>query len=72
MPPSGGFAIGHRARKLASLLRQTLEEEKATDKKLTQLSGRVNIEPADSEESKGNNRPSKGQGAPTLVARFME
>src|ERR1700737_203156 len=34
-----------------SLLRQTLEEEKETDKKLTQLSGRVNVEAADSEES---------------------
>jgi ferritin-like metal-binding protein YciE len=34
-----------------SLLKQTLEEEKETDKKLTQLSGRINVEAADSEES---------------------
>jgi ferritin-like metal-binding protein YciE len=34
-----------------SLLRQTLEEEKETDKKLTQLAGQINIEAANSEES---------------------
>jgi ferritin-like metal-binding protein YciE len=34
-----------------SLLRQTFEEEKETDKKLTQLSGRINVEAADSEET---------------------
>ena len=33
-----------------SLLKQTLEEEKETDKKLTQLSGRINVEAAESEE----------------------
>jgi hypothetical protein len=49
--------------KSASLLRQTLEKEKAIDKKLAQLSGRINIEPADSEESKGGNRPSKAKAA---------
>jgi ferritin-like metal-binding protein YciE len=36
-----------------SLLRQTLEEEKETDKKLTQLSGRINVEAADSDETVG-------------------
>jgi ferritin-like metal-binding protein YciE len=34
-----------------SLLKQTLEEEKETDRKLTQLSGRINVEAAGSEES---------------------
>jgi ferritin-like metal-binding protein YciE len=34
-----------------SLLKQTLEEEKETDKKLTQLSGRINLEDADTEKS---------------------
>src|ERR1700687_1575392 len=33
-----------------SLLRQTLEEEKETDKKLTQLSTKINLDAADSEE----------------------
>jgi ferritin-like metal-binding protein YciE len=37
----------------ASLLRQTLGEEKETDEKLTQLAGRINLEAADSEESDG-------------------
>jgi ferritin-like metal-binding protein YciE len=37
----------------ASLLNQTLEEEKETDKKLTQLSGRINVEAADSGETDG-------------------
>jgi ferritin-like metal-binding protein YciE len=50
-----------------SLLRQTLEEEKETDKKLTQLSGRINIEAADSEESdrgSGKSRkPAMGKAA---------
>ena len=45
----------------ATLLLQTLEEEKETDKKLTQLSGRINIEAADSKESNGK--------AKTKVAR---
>jgi ferritin-like metal-binding protein YciE len=36
-----------------SLLRETLEEERATDKKLTQLSDHINIEAADSEEPAG-------------------
>jgi ferritin-like metal-binding protein YciE len=46
----------------ASLLRQTLEEEKETDKKLTQLSGRINLE-ADAEESQGNDSPSRTKAA---------
>ncbi|HSS95744.1 MAG TPA: hypothetical protein VLK33_01870, partial [Terriglobales bacterium] len=36
-----------------SFLRQTLEEEKETDEKLTQLSGHINVEAADSEETDG-------------------
>jgi ferritin-like metal-binding protein YciE len=46
----------------ASLLRQTLEEEKETDKKLTQLSGRINLE-ADVVESQGNDSPSRAKAA---------
>jgi ferritin-like metal-binding protein YciE len=34
-----------------SLLRQTLEEEKEADKKLTQLSGRINLDAADADET---------------------
>src|ERR1700676_2358447 len=34
-----------------SLLRQTLEEEKETDEKLTELAGSINLEAANSEES---------------------
>jgi len=34
-----------------SLLRQTLEEEKATDKKLTELANTINLEAAESEDS---------------------
>src|ERR1700676_2076819 len=36
-----------------AILRQTFEEEKETDKKLTQLSGHINVEAADSEETGG-------------------
>jgi ferritin-like metal-binding protein YciE len=36
-----------------SVLRQTLEEEKEADKKLTQLSGRINVEAADADETDG-------------------
>lgn len=43
----------------ASLLRKTLEEEKQTDKKLTQLSSQINLEAAESEETHGGNGPSK-------------
>jgi ferritin-like metal-binding protein YciE len=46
----------------APLLRQTLEEEKETDKKLTQLSGRINLE-ADAEVSQGNDSPSRAKAA---------
>jgi ferritin-like metal-binding protein YciE len=38
-----------------SLLDQTLEEEKETNEKLTQLSGRINLEAADSDETDGTN-----------------
>jgi ferritin-like metal-binding protein YciE len=48
-----------------SLLRQILEEEKETDKKLTQLSGRINIEAA--EESDGGS--SKSEKAATTKAK---
>jgi ferritin-like metal-binding protein YciE len=37
----------------AALLRETLEEERATDKKLTQLSGEINVEAANSAETHG-------------------
>src|ERR1700688_2967588 len=47
-----------------SLLRQTLEEEKETDKKLTQLAGHINAEAADSEESDGDSSKS-GKAATT-------
>jgi ferritin-like metal-binding protein YciE len=43
----------------ASLLRKTLEEEKETDRKLTQLSGRINVEAAESDESEGDNSRSR-------------
>ena len=46
-----------------SLLRQTLEEEKETDKKLTQLSIRINIEAGDSEGSNRKNSPAKAKAA---------
>lgn len=36
--------------KAVSFLKQTLEEEKETDKKLTQLAGNINLEAANSEE----------------------
>src|SRR5580704_6329161 len=51
-----------------SLLRQTLEEEKETDKKLTQLAGHINIEAADSEES-NSGRSKSEKSAKTNVAR---
>ena len=43
----------------ASLLRKTLEEEKETDKKLTQLSGQINLEAAETDETHGGNGHSK-------------
>src|ERR1017187_6556944 len=51
-----------------SLLRQTLEEEKETDKKLTQLAGRINLEAAESKESDGGSSKS-GNVAKTKTAR---
>src|SRR6202162_2633587 len=51
-----------------SLLRQTLEEEKETDKKLTQLAGRINLEAAESKESDGGSSES-GKVAKTKAAR---
>jgi len=51
-----------------SLLKQTLDEEKETDKKLTQLSGRINVEAADSEES-DEERGSKKMAAKARAAR---
>jgi len=42
-----------------SLLRKTLEEEKETDKKLTQLSGRINVEAANSDRTNGANDHAK-------------
>jgi ferritin-like metal-binding protein YciE len=42
-----------------SLLRQTLEEEKDTDKKLTQLAGNINLEAAESEEPDGGSSQSR-------------
>jgi ferritin-like metal-binding protein YciE len=51
-----------------SLLRQTLEEEKETDKKLTQLAGHINIEAANSEES-DSSRSKSEKSAKTNVAR---
>jgi ferritin-like metal-binding protein YciE len=42
-----------------SLLRQTLEEEKETDEKLTQLAGSINLEAAESEELVGGSNQSR-------------
>ena len=42
-----------------SLLRKTLEEEKETDKKLTQLSGQINLEAAETDKTHGGNGHSK-------------
>ena len=48
----------------ASLLKLTLEEEKETDKKLTQLAGSINLEAVESEESEeGGNRSRKAKAA---------
>jgi ferritin-like metal-binding protein YciE len=51
-----------------SLLRQTLEEEKETDKKLTQLASNINIEAAASQES-DNGSSKTGKIAKTTAAR---
>ncbi len=45
--------------KAVSLLQQTLDEEKDTDEKLTQLAGRINLEAAESEESEEGSSPSR-------------
>ena len=42
-----------------SLLQQTLDEEKETDAKLTELSGQINLEAADSEGSAEDHRQSR-------------
>jgi len=42
-----------------SLLRQTLEEEKETDEKLTELAGIINLEAASSEESDEESRETR-------------
>jgi ferritin-like metal-binding protein YciE len=48
----------------ASLLKLTLEEEKETDEKLTQLAGSINLEAVESEESEdGSNRLRKAKTA---------
>src|ERR1700730_10360996 len=47
-----------------AILRETFEEEKETDKKLTQLSGRINVEAAGSEESdEGDSKSKKAKTA---------
>jgi len=51
-----------------SLLKQTLDEEKETDKKLTQLSGRINVE-ADSEVSDEDRGDGKKMAAKARAAR---
>src|ERR1035437_10749021 len=56
-----------RADQAVLLLRQTLEEEKETDKKLTQLAGQINIEAASSEESDPGSK--SGKAAKTKAAR---
>ena len=52
-----------------SILKQTLDEEKETDKKLTQLSGRINVEAADSEGSDEERGDSKKMAAKARAAR---
>ncbi|MGC1485411.1 MAG: ferritin-like domain-containing protein [Candidatus Acidiferrum sp.] len=47
-----------------SALRQTLEEEKETDQKLTQLAGNINLEAAKSGEmEEGSSRPKRAKAA---------
>lgn len=46
-----------------SLLRQTLEEEKATDKKLTELANTINLEAAESEDSQAGTHSKKSKAA---------
>jgi ferritin-like metal-binding protein YciE len=47
----------------ASLLRQTLVDEKETDEKLSQLAGQINLEAAESENPHENNRSLKKTAA---------
>jgi ferritin-like metal-binding protein YciE len=51
-----------------SLLRQTLEEEKETDKKLTQLAGHINVEAAESESDMDGGKSEKALKAKTARA----
>jgi ferritin-like metal-binding protein YciE len=51
-----------------SLLRQTLEEEKETDKKLTQLAGHINVEAAESESDTDGGKSEKALKAKTARA----
>jgi len=46
-----------------SLLRQTLEEEKTTDKKLTELANTINLEAAESEDSEAAPHSKKSKAA---------
>ena len=46
-----------------SLLQQTLDEEKDTDEKLTQLAGRINVEAAESGEGSSPSRKTKAARA---------
>jgi ferritin-like metal-binding protein YciE len=46
-----------------SLLRQTLDEEKETDKKLTQLAEHINLEAKQAGESEGGNGKGKAMKA---------
>src|ERR1700687_6141041 len=55
-----------------SLLRQTLEEEKETDEKLTELAGSINLEAANSEESDEESKETrklKVKSAPAYALR---
>jgi ferritin-like metal-binding protein YciE len=47
----------------AELLEETLEEEKETDKKLTELAENINLEAAGSEEEEEASTPKKGRAA---------
>jgi ferritin-like metal-binding protein YciE len=47
----------------ASLLKQTLEEEKETDKKLTQLSQHINLEAAEADDARSKGNKTKKMGA---------
>jgi len=46
----------------ASLLDQTLQEEKETDQKLTELAGRINVEAAEEQNSKGEDSKARLAG----------